>query len=431
MSIQALYQQKRMSAADAVRVVRNGDTIIVPTAVGEPPGLLTALSEQRRDFRDVRVAQILAVRKYGYFDPETVENVRHEAYFFSGASRAGGLEGWIDYTPAYFSELPTLIKRQQIPADVVFSMASPMDEHGFFSVALAADYTMAAIEEAHAVVLEVNPNVPFANGDCHIHISQVTALCESDEPILEVGLPKIGPVQEAIGKYVADMIPDGATLQIGYGGIPDAVVMQLTHKHDLGIHTEMVGDGIMTLVEAGVITNRRKNYHHGKMLATFALGSKKLYQFMHRNPALEMHPVDFTNDPYLAGKNDNLHAINATMQVDFMGQCGSESLGYTPYSGTGGQADFVRAANRSNGGKAFIVLPSTAKNDTISRIVPVLSPGTHVSTGKNDVNYVVTEHGVAQLRGKTARQRCEALIGIAHPDFRGELRETAKKMKLL
>ena len=431
MSAKTLYQQKRMSAADAVRVVRNGDTIVVPTAVGEPPALLTALSEQRRDFRDVRVAQILAVRKFGYLDPETVEHVRHEAYFFSGATRAGGKEGWIDYIPAYFSELPALITNDLIPADVVFSLASRMDEHGFFSLSLAADYTMAAIEKAHAVVLEVNPNVPFANGDCHIHISQVAALCESEDPILEVGLPKIGPVQEAIGKYVADMIPDGATLQIGYGGIPDAVVMQLTHKHDLGIHTEMVGDGIMTLVEAGVVTNRRKNCHQGKMLATFALGSKKLYQFMHRNPALEMHPVDFTNDPWLAGQNDNLHAINATMQVDFLGQCGSESLGFTPYSGTGGQSDFVRAANRSKGGKSFIVLPSTAKDDTISRIVPTLAPGTHVSTSKNDVNYVVTEYGVAQLRGKTAKQRCAELIGVAHPDFRGELREMAKKMNLL
>ncbi|HEX6733694.1 MAG TPA: acetyl-CoA hydrolase/transferase C-terminal domain-containing protein [Azonexus sp.] len=431
MSVQALYQQKRVSAADAIRVVRNGDTIVVPTAVGEPPSLLTALSEARRDFRGVQVSQILPVRKYGYFDPETAEHVRHTAYFFSGASRAGGQEGWIDFIPAYFSELPVLLDRNLLPADVVFSMASPMDEHGFFSLSLAADYTMAAIERARVVVLEVNPNVPFANGDCHIHISQVAALCESEDPILEVGLPKIGPVQEAIGKYVADMIPNGATLQIGYGGIPDAVVMQLTDKHDLGIHTEMVGDGIMTLVEAGVVNNRKKNYHHGKMLATFALGSKKLYQFMNRNPALEMHPVDFTNDPFLAGQNDNLHAINATMQIDFMGQCGSESLGFAPYSGTGGQADFVRAANRSKGGKAFIVLPSTAKNDTISRIVPTLSAGTHVTTSKNDINYVVTEFGVAQLRGKTAKQRCEALIAIAHPDFRGELREAAKKMKLL
>jgi acyl-CoA hydrolase len=259
----------------------------------------------------------------------------------------------------------------------------------------------------------------------------VSAVVESSDPILEVGLPKIGPVQEAIGKYVADLIPNGATLQIGYGGIPDAVVMQLTHKHDLGVHTEMIGDGIMSLVEAGVVTNRRKNYHNGKMLATFALGSKKLYQFMHRNPALEMHPVDFTNDPFLAGQNDHLIAINATMQIDLIGQCGSESLGVTPYSGTGGQADFVRAANRSKEGKAFIVLPSTAKNDTISRIVPTLTPGTHVTTSKNDINYVVTEFGVAQLRGKSAKQRAEALIGIAHPKFRDELRETAQKMKLL
>ena len=431
MTVHAQYAAKRVTAAEAIRNVHNGDTIVVPTAVAEPPALLNALSEHRRDFRDVKVSQILAVRKFGYLDPTTAENVRHVAYFFSGATRPGFKEGVGDFYPSYFSEMPQLIDRGLMPAEVVFTQVSPMDEHGYFSLGLAPDYTMAAIRKARAVVVEVNPNVPFAFGNCHIHISQVTALVENDEPVLEVGLPTIGPVQEAIGKYVADMIEDGSTLQIGYGGIPDAVVMQLTHKHDLGIHTEMVGDGIMTLVEAGVITNRKKNYHHGKMLATFALGSKKLYQFMHRNPALEMHPVDFTNDPYLAGKNDNLHAINATMQIDFMGQCGSESLGYTPYSGTGGQADFVRAANRSNGGKAFIVLPSTAKNDTISRIVPTLASGTHVSTGKNDINYVVTEYGVAQLRGKTARQRCESLIGIAHPDFRGELRTSAKQMKLL
>jgi acyl-CoA hydrolase len=277
----------------------------------------------------------------------------------------------------------------------------------------------------------VNPNVPNTFGNCKIHISQVTALIESADALTEVGLPKIGPVQEAIGKYVAELIPDGATLQIGYGGIPDAVVQQLAHKHDLGIHTEMIGDGILSLVEVGAVNNKRKNFNTGKMIATFALGSKKLYQFMHQNPMLEMHPVDMTNDPYSAGQNDNLHAINATLQVDLLGQCGSESLGFTPYSGTGGQSDFVRSANRSNGGKAFIVVPSTAKGDTISRIVPVLSPGTFVTTSKNDVNYVVTEYGVAQLRGKSAKQRAEALIGIAHPNFRAELRAEAVRMKLL
>ncbi|NMM39146.1 MAG: acetyl-CoA hydrolase/transferase family protein [Glaciimonas sp.] len=431
MSVQDLYQKKRGTAEDAISQIKNGDFIIVPTGVGEPPTLLTALSEQRRRFHDVKVGQILAVRKYGYIDPETVEHVRHVAFFFGGATRPGGQNGWIDFIPSYFSEMPSMIERGQIPADVVFSMASPMDQHGYFSLSLGTDYTMAAVAKARAIVLEVNPNVPFANGNCHVHISQVAALIESSEPVLEVGLPKIGPVQEAIGKYVADMIEDGSTLQIGYGGIPDAVVMQLTHKHDLGIHTEMIGDGILTLVESGAVTNRKKTYMPGKMVATFALGSKKLYQFMDRNPTLEMHPVDFTNDPYLAAKNDNLVAINATLQIDLIGQCGSESLGHLPYSGTGGQVDFVRAANRSRGGKAFIVLPSTAKDDSITRIVPTLTPGTHISTSKNDINYVVTEFGVAQLRGKTAKQRAQELISIAHPDFRAKLTEAAKQMHLL
>jgi acyl-CoA hydrolase len=431
MSVQDLYQRIRGTAEDALNQLKNGDFIIVPTGVGEPPTLLTALSEQRRRFRDVKVAQILAVRKYGYIDPETVEHVRHVAFFFGAATRVGGQSGWIDFIPSYFSEMPNLIERGQIPADVVFSMASPMDRYGYFSLSLGADYTMAAVARARAVVLEVNPNVPFANGNCHVHISQVTALVESSEPVMEVGLPKIGPVQVAIGKYVADMIEDGSTLQIGYGGIPDAVVMQLTSKHDLGVHTEMIGDGILTLVESGAVTNRKKTYLPGKMIATFALGSKKLYQFMERNPALEIHPVDFTNDPYLAAKNDKLMAINATLQIDLLGQCGSESLGYVPYSGTGGQADFVRAANRSNGGKAFIVLPSTAQNDRLTRIVPTLAPGTHTSTSKNDINYVVTEYGVAQLRGKSAKQRAQEMISISHPDFRAELTEAARQMHLL
>jgi acyl-CoA hydrolase len=425
------YENKRRSAADAAREVQSGDFIIVPTGVGEPPALLEALSDRRRELRDVKVGQILAMRKYGYLDPETTEHVRHVAFFYGGATRAGGQAGWVDFIPNYFSEIPAQIERGQIGADVVFSMASPMDAHGYFSLSLGADYTMAAVARARAVVLEVNPNVPFAFGNNHVHISQVTALTESEAPVLEVGLPKIGPVQQAIGKYVADMIDDGSTLQIGYGGIPDAVVMQLTHKHDLGIHTEMIGDGILTLVEAGAVTNRRRNYLPGKMVATFALGSNKLYRFMDRNPMLEMHPVDYTNDPYKAGLNDNLVAINATLQIDLLGQCGSESLGHAPYSGTGGQSDFVRAANRSRGGKAFIVVPSTAKADTISRIVPSLSPGTHVSTSKNDINYVVTEYGVAQLRGKSAGQRARELIGIAHPNFRGELTDAARRIGVL
>ncbi len=424
------YQAKKMSAHDAVSLVKDHDLIVVPTGVGEPPELLKALSERRREFRDVKVGQILPLRKFDYFDKETSEHVRPYAYFFGGPSRPGGKEGWADYLPAYFSELPDLMRRNMIPTDVVFSLASPMDEHGYFSLSLGTDYTLEATKRARAIVLEVNPNVPFAYGDNFVHISQVAAVVEDSSPVIEVGLPEIGTIQKDIGKLIADMIPDGATLQIGYGSIPDAVVMQLNEKNDLGIHTEMIGDGIMTMVEAGVVTNRKKNYLPGKMVATFALGSKKLFTFMDHNPQIEMHPVQFTNDPYLAGLNDNLIAINSTMQIDFVGQCGSESLGFVPHSGTGGQTDFMRAANRSKGGKGIICMPSTAKNDTISRIVPVLSPGTHVSTSKNDVNYIVTEYGIAQLRGKTAKDRTRELINIAHPKFRDELKDQAKSMGL-
>jgi acyl-CoA hydrolase len=427
-TVQDQYQLKRGSAEDALDHLQDGDMIIVPTGVGEPPTLLTALSEQRQRFRDIKVAQILAMRKYGYFEQDSADHVRHASLFFGGASRAGGQGGWCDFIPNYFSEIPTLIERGLMPADVVFAMASPMNAQGFFALSLGTDYTMAGVAKARAVILEVNPHVPFAHGQCHVHISQVTALVESDGPILEVGLPQIGPVQEAIGKHVADMIEDGSTLQIGYGGIPDAVVMQLTSKRDLGIHTEMIGDGILKLVESGAVTNRKKTLLPGKMVATFALGSRKLYEFMHHNPMLEMHPSNFTNDPYIAGQNDKLVSINASLQVDLLGQCGSESIAHLPYSGTGGQVDFVRAANRSRGGKSFIVLPSTAKDGTISRIVPTLTPGTHATTSKNDVNYVVTEYGVAQLRGKSAKQRAHELIAIAHPDFRGWLRQEANKM---
>jgi len=430
-SVQALYESKRMSAADAVRLVHDGEQIVVPTGAGEPPALLTALSDARRAFRGVTVAQLLPLRRYGYLDADTLEHVRHLSLFYGGPSREGGQQGWIDFVPNSFSEMPLLIERGYLAADVVFAIASPMDESGNFALSLATDYTMAAVARARCVVLEVNPHVPYTYGNCHVHVSKVTAVVEDDAPLAEVALPKIGPVQEAIGRHVAELVGDGATLQIGYGSIPDAVVVQLTGKRDLGIHTEMLGDGILRLIDAGAVSNRRKNFLPGRMVATFALGSSRLYRYMDRHADLEMHPADFTNDPAVAGRNDDLVSINGTLQVDLLGQCGSESLGSLPYSGTGGQSDFVRAANRSRGGKSFIVLPSTAKDGSVSRIVATLASGTHVSTSKNDVNYVVTEHGVAQLRGKSARQRAQALIAIAHPHHRAELTSQARALRLL
>ncbi len=301
MSVKAQYDQRRMDPPDAVALVGDGDTVVLPIGAGEAPALLHALSDRRRDLRGVTVFQLLPLVKADYFDPDTTEHVRHSTAFLGGTSRKGAAQGWVDYCPAHFSEIPELIRRGLLPCDVVFARASAMDEHGYFSLGLSADYTMAAIERARAVVLEVNPGVPFCFGDCHVHISQVTALVESSEAIVELPHPALGPVELGIGRFVAELIPDGATLQIGIGAIPDAVVQQLGDKNDLGVHTEMFGDGILSLLEAGVITNSRKNLHHGKMLATFALGSRHLYEYMHRNPALEMHPVDVTNDPFLAG----------------------------------------------------------------------------------------------------------------------------------
>lgn len=430
-NIQELYRRKLTAVDEAIGQVHNGDYVVVPTAAGEPPALMAELSKRRREYMDVKVSQVLPVHKFDYLDPETSQHIRNLSYFHGSPTRLGGQDGWVDYIPNYFSEIPEMIRRGHIPADVVLAMASPMDKFGYFSVSLGTDYTMAAISKARVLVLEVNPHVPFAYGNCLVHITQATALVESSAPIIEAGQPEIGQVQEDIGKYVAEFIEDGSTLQIGYGGIPDAVVRQLKDKHDLGFHTEMVGDGILTLINCGAVTNKKKNYLPGKGVATFAFGSKSLYEFMDRNPALEMHPADFTNSPFLAGRNDNLVTINASLQVDFLGQCGSESLGVLPYSGTGGQSDFVRAGNYSRGGKSFIVLPSTAKKGTISRIVPTLTPGTAITTSKNDVNYVVTEYGVAQLRGKSYKERTRELISIAHPDFRAELTEAARKMKIL
>lgn len=423
--------QKMLTVSQAVDLVRDGDSIIVPTAAGEPPTLLHELSRRRRDFRDVAVSQVLALHRFDYFDPATAHHVRHQAFFLGTGSRTGGQAGYVEVIPTHFSTIPDLLRRGLVPADVVMGLCSPADDEGYVYLGLSADYTMAAMESARVIILEVNEAVPQARGECRIDQAKVTAFVTSEHPVPEVGLPEIGPVQRAIGGHVADLVPDGATVQIGFGAIPDAVVVQLTDKTDLGIHTEVLGDGLLALIDAGVVTNERKVTHRGVTVATFVLGSRRLYDYVHRNDRVHVMPVDIVNDPYLAGRNDALHAINGSLQVDLIGQCASESLGWVPYSGTGGQTDFVRAANRSRGGKSIIVLPATAKQGTVSRIAPVLAPGAHQTTSKNDTDFVVTEYGVAQLRGKTVSQRAKALIGIAHPDFREELSRAAREMNLI
>lgn len=429
MLVRGDYSTKLTTAAEAVALVCDGDTIVVPIGGGEPPTLLEALSSRRTELSNVTVFQLLALQKFDYFDPETVGNIRHATPFIGGASRAGVNEAWVDFVPAHFSDIPGLIRSGQIASDVVFAQVSPMDAEGRFALGLSADYTMAAIECARAVVLEVNPHLPFTHGDCHVHLSQVTALIESEQPLVTLPASSIGAVEQAIAKHVADLIPDAATLQIGIGGMPDAVVGQLMTKNDLGLHTEMLGDGPLKLIEAGVVTNAYKNVNRGKTIATFALGSEKLYSWMHDNPALEIHPVDIVNTPNIAAQNDDLHSINSTMAIDLMGQAASEGVGPRHYSGTGGQVDFVRAANLSKGGHSIIALPSTAKGGALSTIVASHIPGTPITTLRNDVNFVCTEYGVAKLRGKSLAERATALIAIAHPDFRDELTEKARELR--
>lgn len=431
MSVQGDYAAKLVDPATAVSHVLDGDTIVVPIGAGEPPTLLEALSARRHDLRNVTVFQMLALKPYDYFDQSTVDNIRHATPFLGGASRKAVNEGWADFVPAHFSDLPGLLRSGQLSSEVVFAQCSPMDEHGFFALGLSTDYTLAAVSRARAVVLEVNDKLPFTYGNCHVHLSQVAAVVESQHPLVTLPSSQVGDVEKAIALNVAELIPDGATLQIGIGGIPDAVVAQLMSKNDLGLHTEMLGDGPLALIEAGVVTNRHKNVNRGKAVATFAFGSERLYEWMNRNPSIEMRPVDEVNTPALASLNDNLHSINSTMALDLMGQCASEGVGTRAYSGTGGQFDFIRAANLSNGGHSIIAVPATAKGGALSTIVVTHAPGTPITALRNDVNFVCTEFGTAKLRGASLHQRAEQLIAIAHPDFRDALTEQAREIKLL
>ena len=326
----------------------------------------------------------------------------------------------MDFTPVYFSEIPGLL-REDLRPNVTLLQCSPPDAHGYVSLGVSVDYTKPAAEASDLVIAQVNQNMPRTLGDSFLHVTQIGCLGEADTPVIELAPPKIGDVERAIGENVASLVRDGDTLQLGIGAIPDAVLLFLKEKNDLGIHTEMFSDGVVELVEAGVITNKAKTLHRGQSVATFLMGTRRLYDYVNNNPAVAMYPVDYVNDPYVIGQNDNLVSINSCVQVDIMGQVVSTSAGLRQISGVGGQVDFVRGANLSKGGRAIMAMPSTTGKGKISKIVPFLDQGSAVTTTRNEVNYVITEYGIAKLKGKSLRQRAEALIRIAHPDFRDEL----------
>lgn len=426
----SLYNARRMTAAEAVAKISSGQRLTTGHAAGEPTVLLSALKERAKSLTDVEVVHMVALGESWYCKPEYAPHVRHNSLFVGGGSREAVAAGLADYTPCYFSEIPRLFRDGILPVDVALIQVSPPDENGYCSFGVSVDYNMAACKAAKMVLAEVNPQMPFTRPST-IHVSEIAAFVEIDKPLLEIPLPKIGPVEEKIGEHVASLVPDCANLQLGIGAIPDAVLKFLGHKKDLGIHTEMFSDGVVHLVRDGVITNKYNNLAPGKLTATFLMGTKELYSFVHDNPMVSMHPVDYTNDPCIAGQVDNLISINSALQVDLMGQVAADTVGPRQYSGPGGQVDFVRATSRSKGGKSIIAMPATAKGGTVSKISLRLDPGSAVTTSRNDVHYVVTEFGVAELRGKSLRRRAAALIAIAHPNFRESLTAEAKAAGLL
>ncbi|MDQ6694085.1 MAG: 4-hydroxybutyrate CoA-transferase [Chloroflexota bacterium] len=422
---------KMTTAAEALKLVKSGERVYIGGGCGEPIVLAQALAARADELRHVEIVHVLTAGHAAYTSPGMEESFRVNSLFIGANVRGAVQSGRADFTPVLLSEIPRLFQAGYLPIDVALISVSPPDAHGYCSFGVEVGATKPAAESAAIVIAEINPHMPRVWGNSFIHLSQITACVPVDYPLLEMPQGVASPLYKAIGRYVAGLVRDGDTLQMGIGAIPDAVLGFLEEKHDLGIHSEMFSDGIMELVERGVITGRRKNFLPGKIVAAFMLGTERLYNFVHDNPIIEMRPVDFTNDPYTISRNDNMIAINSALQIDLTGQVCADSIGCKFYSGVGGQADFMRGAARSQGGKPIIAMPSTAVNDTLSRIVTVLEPGAGVTTTRNDVHYVVTEYGVAQLYGKSMRQRAEVLIEIAHPDFRDELRAAAGDRCLL
>jgi 4-hydroxybutyrate CoA-transferase len=421
MRFQESYSQKLMSAEEAVSVVRSGDRVYIHSGCAEPELLVRALISRKDELRNVEVIHLLTLGNADYVMPEMEGHFRHNAFFIGSNVREAVNSGRADFTPIFLSEISSLFTSGQLPIDVCLIQVSPPDAHGYCSFGVAVECTQTAAQVARTVIAEVNPRMPRVLGDSFIHLSKIDFVVESDSPLLELPPSPITPVQREIGKRIAELIQDGATLQMGIGGIPDSVLSFLGTHRDLGIHTEMFSDRIIPLVESGVITGERKTLHRGKIVASFVLGSSRLFKFIDNNPVIEFHSSEFVNDPFVISQNANMVAINSALQVDLTGQVCSDSMGNYFYSGIGGQLDFIRGAARSKGGKPIIALPSTAREGTVSRIVPNLYPGAGVVTSRGDVHYVVTEHGVAYLHGKSIRERAEALIQVAHPEFREEL----------
>lgn len=419
----AYYNQRIVSAQEAVKAIKPEDTVVFSHACGEPTCLVEAMVDRAERLQAVEVVHMVSMGKARYCRPEYAKAFRHNSLFVGPTTRNAVNEGRGDYTCCYFSEIPRLFRENRIPVDVALIGVSPPDKLGFVCLGISVDYTKQAALSAKTVIAAVNPNMPRIGGDCYLHVTDIDYFVPTDEPLIELRPATIGHVERAIGRNVASLVKDGDCLQLGIGGLPDAVLSCLEDKNDLGVHSEMISDGAMKLVEAGVITCKKKTFRTRKIVITFAMGTRQFYEWLNDNSIVESYPVDFTNDPFIIAQNDNMVSINSAISVDLQGQVAADTLGLKQFSGVGGQVDFVRGANRSKGGRSIIAMPATAAKGTVSRIVAAFERGQAVTTPRNEVAYVVTEHGIADLKGRTIRERADALIAIAGPQFHEQLRE--------
>lgn len=428
------YASRLTTAEKAVEIIESGQRVFLTGNCSVPQKLLNALVERADRLKDVEIVQVLTVGPAPHADPEMEGHFKINTLFISNNIRSAVHEGRADFTPCMLSEVPLLFSQGILPLDAVLIHVSPPDEHGFCSLGIEAGLTKSPARAAKVVIAEINERMPRTLGDSFIHISKIDYAVPVDYPLAELSMGATPDLSMKIGRHVANLIEDGATLQMGIGAIPDAVLHYLEDKQELGVHTELFSDGVMRLVQIGVINNERKTLHPGKIVAGFILGTAELYSFVDDNPIVELHPTEYVNDPFVIAQNENMISINSAIEVDLTGQVCADSIGPKLYSGVGGQLDFVYGAARSKGGKPIIALPSTANpggGEAVTRIVPTLKEGAGVVTTRNHVRYVVTEYGTAHLYGKTIRERARALIEIAHPDFRDELERAAFELSYL
>lgn len=420
MTWQEIYQSKLTTAEEAIKLIHDDDKVVSGFACGEPLHIVRALAEHYKEYNNVEIISMLTLVESPWSTDEFKGHIKLNTLFASKSTRAAVNSGNSEFTTSHFYEIPEIIKNYICPR-VSIVMVSPPDEHGYVSFGTTVDYTKGTTDYCDIVIAQVNKHMPRTFGNSIKHVRDFTCFVEYDEPLPEVVGGEISDVEMEIGRYCASLINDGDCLQLGIGGIPNAVCLQLTDKKDLGLHSELVGDGVVPLLESGVINNKRKVVNNGRTVLGAAFGSKILCDYINNNPSVEMHPIDYVNNPIEIAKNDNMVSINSCLQVDLLGQVVSDTIGLSQFSAVGGQVDFVRGATMSKGGRSIIAMPSTARKGTVSRIVPIITEGSAVTTPRNDVNYVVTEYGIAQLKGKTLKERTKELIRISHPKFRPAL----------